>query len=36
MFGFPRTDTSFHGVEPIRTPGGFERDVLLYILRWKA
>jgi hypothetical protein len=35
MFGFARGDTSFHGVEPISSPG-IERDVLLYILRWKA
>lgn len=35
MFGFARCDTSFHGVEPINRPG-IERDVLLYILRWKA
>ena len=35
IFGFARSDMSFHGVEPIRRPG-VERDVLLYILRWKA
>ncbi|MGE5537103.1 MAG: hypothetical protein ACM30I_00680 [Gemmatimonas sp.] len=35
MLGFPRTDTSFHGVEAIRQ-SGIERDVLLYILRWSA
>jgi hypothetical protein len=35
MFGFPRSDASFHGVEPIGQPG-IERDVLLYILRWQA
>jgi hypothetical protein len=33
MFGFARSDTSFHGVEPIRSPG-IERDLLLYILHW--
>lgn len=35
MFGFARSDMSFHGVEQIRRPE-IERDVLLYILRWKA
>jgi len=34
MFGFARSDASFHGVEPIQSPG-IERDVLLYILRWR-
>lgn len=34
MFGFPRTDASFHGVEPIADTT-IERDVLLYILRWQ-
>jgi hypothetical protein len=34
MFGFARSNRSFHGVEPIRHPG-IERDVLLYILRWR-
>lgn len=35
MFAFARSDTSFHGVEPIQRPGA-ERDVLLYILSWSA
>jgi hypothetical protein len=35
MFAFARSDTSFHGVEPIKRPGA-ERDVLLYILSWNA
>ncbi|MFN4281041.1 MAG: hypothetical protein ACK4NA_00230 [Alphaproteobacteria bacterium] len=34
MFAFQRNDVSFHGVEPIAEPG-CERDVLLYILRWR-
>lgn len=34
MFAFQRNDVSFHGVEPIQHPG-CERDVLLYILRWR-
>lgn len=34
MFAFQRNDVSFHGVEPIADPG-CERDVLLYILRWR-
>ena len=35
MFAFARSDTSFHGVEPIQRPDA-ERDVLLYILSWSA
>ena len=35
MFAFARSDTSFHGVEPIQRPGA-QRDVLLYILSWSA
>lgn len=35
MFAFARSDTSFHGVEPIVRPDA-ERDVLLYILSWRT
>jgi hypothetical protein len=35
MLAFPRTDASFHGVEPIAS-AGLERDLLLYILRWSG